>query len=176
LTFNAAGTQATLVLTNLLANGNYHLTSGASTLDFFVLMGDTNQNRTVDVTDLGNLASNYGATAGATWLQGDFNYDGAVDVTDLGDLASNYGAHLASGPSTSASPTASLASSSFANVPLSTTQSPQVHGSSAVPVATAVGNFAAPSSLTRVVRDVIANPPDKKVFADELLDADYLND
>src|SRR5262249_21335168 len=52
----------------------------------------------VDVTDLGNLASNYGATAGATWAQGDSTYNGAVDVSDLGNLASNYGGQLASGP------------------------------------------------------------------------------
>jgi len=57
-----------------------------------VLSGDTNFDNKVDVTDLGNLASNYGATSGATWAQGDFDYDGAINVTDLGDLASNFGA------------------------------------------------------------------------------------
>jgi len=62
------------------------------------------------VTDLGNLASSYGATSGALWVQGDTNHDGAVDVTDLGNLASNYGGHLASGPSVGASMTASASS------------------------------------------------------------------
>jgi hypothetical protein len=63
----------------------------------FTLLGDTNLDGKVDVTDLGNLASNYGAASGAFWQQGDFDYNGAVDVTDLGDLASNYGATLAAG-------------------------------------------------------------------------------
>ena len=121
MTFNAAGTQATLVLTNLLANGNYHLTSDASTLDFFVLMGDSNQDRTVNVTDLGNLASNYGATAGATWVRGNFNYDGAVNVTDMGDLASNYGSSLASSPAAGPPAGALLAATSPVTTSLATT-------------------------------------------------------
>jgi len=76
----------------------------------------------VDVTDLGNLASSYGATSGALWVQGDTNYNGAVDVTDLGNLASNYGGNLASGPSAGAgemvaSSMATVASSGSAAVP-----------------------------------------------------------
>jgi len=57
-----------------------------------VALGDTNFDGHVDVTDLGTLATNYGAASGATWSQGDLSHDGAVNVTDLGDLASNYGA------------------------------------------------------------------------------------
>lgn len=53
--------------------------------------GDTNIDGAVNVTDLGNMASNYGVTSGATWADGDFNGDGRVDVTDLGNLASNFG-------------------------------------------------------------------------------------
>jgi hypothetical protein len=71
------------------------------------LLADSNLDGKVDVTDLGNLASNYGAASGATWVQGDTNHDGKVDVTDLGNLASNYGGSLASGPS--ASPSAEVA-------------------------------------------------------------------
>src|SRR5205814_902886 len=79
----------------------------------------------VDVTDLGNLASNYGMSSGARLAQGDFNYDGNVDVTDLGDLASNYGAVLtdtsAGGASAAAIPTsvvaAPLAAAGSASVP-----------------------------------------------------------
>jgi fibronectin-binding autotransporter adhesin len=79
----------------------------------FTLLGDTNLDGKVDVTDLGNLASNYGATAGATWAQGDSTYNGAVDVSDLGNLASNYGGQLAAGPSFggSAEPAQMVASS-----------------------------------------------------------------
>jgi len=61
----------------------------------YTLLGDTNLDGKVDVTDLGNLASSYGAGGGATWVQGDTNYDGKVDVTDLGNLASNYGGTVA---------------------------------------------------------------------------------
>src|SRR5207237_8449648 len=76
----------------------------------YTLLGDTNLDGTVDVTDLGNLASSYGALATAIWVQGDTNYDTNVDVTDLGNLASNYGGTLATGPSAGA-PAAMLASS-----------------------------------------------------------------
>jgi hypothetical protein len=63
------------------------------------LLGDTNLDGNVDVADLGNLASSYGASSGALWVQGDTNYDGKVDVTDLGNLASNYGGQLVTAPS-----------------------------------------------------------------------------
>src|SRR5206468_12811637 len=76
----------------------------------YTLLGDTNPDGQVDVTDLGNLASSYGVTSGAKWVQGDTNYSGSVDVTDLGNLASNYGGHLATGPSAGA-PSAMVASS-----------------------------------------------------------------
>jgi hypothetical protein len=53
--------------------------------------GDANGDGSVDVSDLGILAANYGKTSGAAWDLGDFNGDGAVDVSDLGILAANYG-------------------------------------------------------------------------------------
>jgi hypothetical protein len=56
-----------------------------------MLPGDANQDRTVDVIDLGLLATSYGRPADAYWGIGDFNGDGAVDVIDLGQLATNYG-------------------------------------------------------------------------------------
>jgi len=78
----------------------------------FTLLGDTNLDGKADVSDLGNLASSYGATSGAIWVQGDTNGDGAVDVTDLGNLASNYGGQLATGPALggAAIPTTEVAS------------------------------------------------------------------
>ncbi|HSV14980.1 MAG TPA: autotransporter-associated beta strand repeat-containing protein [Tepidisphaeraceae bacterium] len=60
----------------------------------YALRGDATLNGTVDVGDLGALATNYGLAAGAIWSLGDFNYDGAVDVGDLGALATNYGTSL----------------------------------------------------------------------------------
>ena len=50
--------------------------------------GDANLDGQVDVTDLGNLATNW--QNAAVWTGGDFNYDGTVDVTDLGILATNW--------------------------------------------------------------------------------------
>ncbi|HSV15287.1 MAG TPA: PEP-CTERM sorting domain-containing protein [Tepidisphaeraceae bacterium] len=74
----------------------------------FTLPGDAALDGTVDVGDLGALATAYGATAGGAWSQGDFNYDGKVDVGDLGALASHYGQSLGanSGNSSAADPMA----------------------------------------------------------------------
>jgi hypothetical protein len=66
------------------------------TLNFFVLAGDANQDRQVNVGDLGALATNYGGS-NKTYSQGDFNYDTIVNVGDLGILATNYGASLGAG-------------------------------------------------------------------------------
>src|SRR5206468_11281416 len=87
---------------------------------FFILAGDVNHDRAVDVGDLGLLATNYGVTSGATWSQGDFNYDGSVDIADLGKLATNYGVTLAppgaaavvAGATPVATPTAAIATGS----------------------------------------------------------------
>lgn len=74
------------------------LDRGNGTTDVkFTLAGDTNLDGTVNVTDLGNLASNYGKTIGGVWGQGDINYNGTVDIADLGLVASNYGDSIASG-------------------------------------------------------------------------------
>ncbi len=53
--------------------------------------GDANRDGSVDVSDLGILATNYGAAGTFGWEDGDFTGDGAVDVSDLGILATNYG-------------------------------------------------------------------------------------
>jgi hypothetical protein len=55
----------------------------------YTLIGDTNLDGTVNVTDLANLAKNFGS--GANWTGGDFNYDGVCNVVDLADLAGNFG-------------------------------------------------------------------------------------
>jgi hypothetical protein len=57
--------------------------------DFFILGGDANHDRTVDIKDLYALASNWHGT-GALYSQGDFNYDGTVDANDLGILAAHW--------------------------------------------------------------------------------------
>jgi len=89
----------------ILSDGNYRATllgSGVTdlagnalahdiVLDFFVLAGDTNRDRQVDVADLGILASNWQLSP-RTFSQGNFDYssNGLVDVNDLGILASNW--------------------------------------------------------------------------------------
>lgn len=65
----------------------------------YTLKGDTNLNGSVDVGDLGALATSYGISGGMSWGNGDFNRDGNVDVGDLGALATNYGTQLATSPS-----------------------------------------------------------------------------
>lgn len=72
----------------------------------YTLLGDTNLDGKVDVTDLGNMASSYGTASGAVWEQGDSDNNGTVDVNDLGNLASYFGASLATG---NAVPTAMVA-------------------------------------------------------------------
>ena len=57
------------------------------------LPGDANLDHSVDVADLGVLASNYG-TSDNTWAQGDFNGDGVVGLADLGILSGNYGSSV----------------------------------------------------------------------------------
>ena len=61
-----------------------------------ILPGDANGDGSVDVSDLGILATNYGGTSGFWWREGDFTRDGAVDVSDLGILATNYGTSASS--------------------------------------------------------------------------------
>ena len=53
--------------------------------------GDANGDGNVDVSDLGILATNYGAGGGFGWGDGDFTNDGFVNVSDLGILATEYG-------------------------------------------------------------------------------------
>lgn len=55
-------------------------------------MGDADLDGDVDLSDLGALATHYGATSGRSWLDGDFDFDGDVDLSDLGTLATHYGA------------------------------------------------------------------------------------
>lgn len=61
-------------------------------LEFHVLAGDADRNRTVDFSDLLILAQNYGQS-GRTFSQGNFDYSagGQVDFADLLLLAQRYG-------------------------------------------------------------------------------------
>jgi hypothetical protein len=90
-------------------DGNYRLTLPASAatdesgnpfaadvvFDFFVLSGDANHDRTVDLTDFTLLAANFNQT-GRWFFQGNFDYDSAgnVDLTDFTILAANFNRSL----------------------------------------------------------------------------------
>ena len=101
--FNAAGTQGTLTLTNLLADGRYRATvAGMAPVDFAVFRGDADHDGTVNFNDLLAIARNYGQS-GRTNSQGDANYDGAVDFNDLLILARSYNTTLATVPAAAAS-------------------------------------------------------------------------
>jgi ELWxxDGT repeat protein len=94
-----------------LADGDYRLTLPAGsvvdragnatpadvTVDFFVLAGDANRDRTVNFSDLLTLAKNYNQ-AGKAWADGDFTGDGLVNFSDLLILAKAYNKSLAAAP------------------------------------------------------------------------------
>src|SRR5207248_579874 len=63
-------------------------------LDFFIVPGDIDRDRSVGFSDLVFLAQNYGG-ANKTYAQGDLTGDGKVDFIDLVLLAQNYGTTLA---------------------------------------------------------------------------------
>jgi autotransporter-associated beta strand protein len=123
-----------------LINTTHHVTTSAAGLvlgygatsssNFEVratLLGDSDLDGKVNVTDLANLAGNFGKTGGQFWLNGDFDYNGNVNVADLADLAGNFGQSL-SGSTATATPMAAASSAALCNSsairaepPLSTT-------------------------------------------------------
>jgi len=60
---------------------------------FFVLAGDANRDRSVNISDLAILAANFNRPG--AFSQGDFNYDGAVGIGDFSILASRFNTQLA---------------------------------------------------------------------------------
>lgn len=57
-----------------------------------VTPGDADEDADVDLSDLGALATHYGAGSDSTWAMGDFDADGDVDLNDLGTLSTHYDA------------------------------------------------------------------------------------
>jgi hypothetical protein len=102
-TYDPATKSASFTIPVATPDGNYRATLLAGSVsdtygsspaadystDFFILAGDANHDRKVDVSDLHVLANNYG-TNGKTFSQGDFNYDGTVDNADLAILAARW--------------------------------------------------------------------------------------
>lgn len=56
-----------------------------------ICVGDLNDDRAIDLTDLATLLANFGAN-GATWYSGDLDDDGAVTLSDLALLLTQFGA------------------------------------------------------------------------------------
>jgi hypothetical protein len=81
--------QATLLAAGITNSSGMPMASDYVT-NFFFVNGDANHDGTVDVSDLGILATNWQTTTGKNYQLGDFNYDGLVDVGDLGILATNW--------------------------------------------------------------------------------------
>jgi hypothetical protein len=108
-----------------LPDGNYRATlnpsgvtdaagnplSGPSVLEFFVLTGDVNRDRSVDGTDFALLAANFGKS-GRTYEHGDLDGNTVVNGTDFALLAGNFGKTLPA--------PAALAPATLAPAPLAT--------------------------------------------------------
>jgi hypothetical protein len=111
--FDPPGRAISIELPPTLPDGNYRATLLAEsvsdtygvalrtsyTRDFFILGGDANHDRTVDISDLAILAMNWHGE-GKYFSQGDFNYDGKVDAADLGILSSRWQQTLIPPPAT----------------------------------------------------------------------------
>ncbi len=54
------------------------------------LLGDTNADGSVDLTDLSTILNNFGATTSA-WTSGNFDNTPTIDLTDLSDVLNNFG-------------------------------------------------------------------------------------
>jgi subtilisin-like proprotein convertase family protein len=111
VSWSASTQTATFGFNGQLPDGNYRATLAATDgldlsapghVEFFILAGDANRDRTVNLEDFGILRANFGSDAGL-FSEADFNYDGRVDLADFGILRGNFGEFLpepvAEGPS-----------------------------------------------------------------------------
>ncbi len=85
---------ATLPAASVFGASGESLTEDVS-IEFFVLSGDANRDRVVNLADFGILRANFGSSTGSLFSQGDFNYDGDVNLADFGLLRASFGATLA---------------------------------------------------------------------------------
>lgn len=59
------------------------------TFTFFILYGDADRDRDVDIADFSNLASNFNLS-NKSFAQGDFDYNGIVNIADFAVLAQRF--------------------------------------------------------------------------------------
>jgi hypothetical protein len=125
---------------SILPDGNYTATVTASgvtdiagnpmaanhVVNFFVLAGDADRSKGVDLTDFTILAANFNGT-GKNWSQGDFSYNGTVDLTDFTILARNFNTSLPAAPAAAlavavAPPAPATLSNLFNDLPIDLTK------------------------------------------------------
>jgi hypothetical protein len=58
-------------------------------MDFFILYGDADRDRDVDIADFSAVASNFNV-GNRTFSQGDFNYDRITNIADFAILAQRF--------------------------------------------------------------------------------------
>lgn len=78
-----------------VADVNGNPLAEAMILDFFVLAGDANRDRVVNIADFSILASRFNQPG--TFSQGDFNYSGTVEIGDFSILAARFNTTLPAG-------------------------------------------------------------------------------
>jgi probable HAF family extracellular repeat protein len=119
MSYDVATNTATFSFAGVLPDGNYRASIAAANVtdldgnplvahfafDFFVLAGDADRDRDIDINDLGVLATNWQRT-NKTFSDGDFDYNGTVDVNDLGILATQWQQTLAFSSAPTLSPEA----------------------------------------------------------------------
>lgn len=66
----------------------------APSAEGFVLRGDANRDRSVDIADFAVLGANFGSQNGR-WGTADFDYNGTIELADFAQLAANFGRSLA---------------------------------------------------------------------------------
>jgi hypothetical protein len=79
--------------------------------DFFVLAGDANHDRAVDLTDFTTFSINFNHT-GASFDHADFNYDGVVDLADFTIMAARFNTVLPPAPALTPSLSQAVAAAS----------------------------------------------------------------
>lgn len=121
-----------ITLSGIYPDGNYRVVLNAAGItraggpmfanhifDFFILAGDANRDRTVDVRDLYILSTNWLAS-GKTFFQGDFNYDGITNASDLTLLARNWNRRLDPAPPPAPPATPTIAGRAPVRTPIRT--------------------------------------------------------